>query len=183
MGTSYLDVASGFVNSPEFQATYGALDDEAFVTLLYNNVLDRDPDATGLANWLQLLSEGASREEVVEGFAQSPEFVAKTAEAFAAYMEATEGDTYDGGPGDDLMSGSLLADDFIFEREDAGRDRVLEVDAFDTASFLGFGYADATEARSHMTEVNLDVVFADQGVSVIFMHTDMETIDSMTIQV
>lgn len=183
MGTSYLDVASGFVNSPEFQATYGALDDEAFVTLLYNNVLDRDPDATGLANWLQLLSEGASREEVVEGFAQSPEFVAKTAEAFAAYMAATEGDTYDGGPGDDLMSGSLLADDFIFEREDAGRDRVLEVDAFDTVSFHGFGYADAAEARSHMTEVNLDVVFADQGVSVIFMHTDMETIDSMTIQV
>ena len=60
---------------------------------------------------------------------------------------------------------------------------MLEVDAFDTASFLGFGYADAAEARSHMTEVNLDVVFADQGVSVIFMHTDMETIDSMTIQV
>ncbi|MAY72512.1 MAG: hypothetical protein CME82_13790 [Halomonas sp.] len=38
-------VATGFVNSAEFQATYGALDDAGFVELLYQNVLGRAADA------------------------------------------------------------------------------------------------------------------------------------------
>ncbi|MCR8550913.1 DUF4214 domain-containing protein, partial [Salipiger sp. P9] len=56
-----LQAAGGFVNSTEFQNTYGSLDNEAFVTLLYQNVLDRDPDATGLANWVARLEDGMSR--------------------------------------------------------------------------------------------------------------------------
>ncbi|MBU2994106.1 DUF4214 domain-containing protein, partial [Octadecabacter sp. B2R22] len=46
---SLLQAANGFVNSTEFQNTYGALENADFVNLLYQNVLNRDADDTGLA--------------------------------------------------------------------------------------------------------------------------------------
>ena len=51
-------LAEGFLGSREFQTTYGALDDTAFVTLLYRNVLDRAPDAEELAYWLGRMAGG-----------------------------------------------------------------------------------------------------------------------------
>ena len=49
MGSTTLEtVAAGFVGSREFETTYGDLDNAGFVTLLYQNVLGRDPDAAGL---------------------------------------------------------------------------------------------------------------------------------------
>ncbi|MCR8549175.1 DUF4214 domain-containing protein [Salipiger sp. P9] len=182
-GTEILTVISGFVNSTEFQSVYGNVSNTGFVTLLYNNVLGRDPDANGLANWTQRLEDGMSREAVVLGFAASAEFIAKTETAFMTYMRATEGDSFRGGPDNDLIYGGMLADEFAFDVSDKGRDRVLELDAWDTLSFSGFGYADADDARSHMTEVGKDLVFADQGVSVVFMRADLETVANMEILV
>ena len=77
-GTPLINITSGFVNSAEFQAKYGALNNTQFVTLLYNNVLDREPDAQGLANWVNALNAGASRESVVNGFSESQEFQINT---------------------------------------------------------------------------------------------------------
>ncbi|MEC3862648.1 DUF4214 domain-containing protein [Mesobacterium sp. TK19101] len=86
-GTDYLSVVGGFVNSAEFQQTYGTLDNSDFVTLLYDNVLNRAPDAQGLAGWVgQLDTGGLSRTEVVRGFAQSTEFEAATQTALTAFM-------------------------------------------------------------------------------------------------
>ncbi len=48
-GLGLVDIAGGFVGSPEFQQAYGALNNEGFVTLLYQNVLSRLPDPGGLA--------------------------------------------------------------------------------------------------------------------------------------
>ncbi len=73
-GKRLSDIVPGFTNSAEFQSTYGALDDNQFVTLLYHNVLDRTPDQGGLLNWTNLLSSGGSRSEVVLGFSESVEF-------------------------------------------------------------------------------------------------------------
>jgi hypothetical protein len=72
-GQNLSEIAGGFTNSTEFQTRYGALDNTQFVDLLYHNVLDRAPDAGGLANWLDALSH-QSREEVLLGFSQSQEF-------------------------------------------------------------------------------------------------------------
>jgi hypothetical protein len=74
-GTALATIATGFVNSAEFQIKYGALDSTQFVTLLYNNVLHRAPDSGGLAGWVGSLTGGASRESVVTGFSESTEFV------------------------------------------------------------------------------------------------------------
>ena len=49
-GNSLQSAADAFVASPEFQLTYGSLNDTQYVTLLYENVLGREPDPTGLAD-------------------------------------------------------------------------------------------------------------------------------------
>lgn len=79
-GQSLETVASGFINSEEFQQKYGAATSaEEFVTLLYNNVLDRDPDPEGLNNWVNALESGInSRESTVVGFSESQEFINMT---------------------------------------------------------------------------------------------------------
>lgn len=68
-------VSEQFAASTEFRNRYGSLDDQAFVTTAYRNVLARDPDAGGLAHWLGILRRGTSRGAVMLGFSNSPEFV------------------------------------------------------------------------------------------------------------
>lgn len=76
--------AVGFAGSAEFALRYGAPDTGTFVTLLYQNVLGRAPDAAGFANWTGAIDAGAlARQQVVLGFSDSPEFKAKTAPALA----------------------------------------------------------------------------------------------------
>jgi len=72
-------IAAGFMQSSEFQNKYGALNDSAFVNLLYQNVLGRAPDQAGLDFWVNQLGPAhQTREVVLVGFAESPENVAKT---------------------------------------------------------------------------------------------------------
>jgi Ca2+-binding RTX toxin-like protein len=183
-GMEFRSVVSGFVNSQEFQNTYGALGNSEFVTLLYNNVLDRAPDATGLTNWTARLDTSEmSREQVVEGFSQSPEFIRNTAPGFDTYISATEGDTFRGGTGNDFLYGGMLADEFDFDVADTGNDRVLQLDVWDTLSFTGFGYADASEVLSQMQQVGEDVIFFDQDVSITFMRTDVGVFGEIDILV
>lgn len=70
-------IADEFTTSAEFLLTYGSLDDTEFVTLLYQNILNRQPDPTGLANWTGRLSNGATRGEILVGFSESPEYRGK----------------------------------------------------------------------------------------------------------
>lgn len=77
-GRSLADVSQAFASSPEFADSYGDLDDEAFVELVYQNVLDRPADGAGLAYWTERLASGASRGWVMIGFSESPEYVAAT---------------------------------------------------------------------------------------------------------
>ena len=72
------EIAQFFVNSDEFSNTYGAVDDEQFVDLVYQNVLGRPADKAGLTYWVQLLESGHTSGTILNGFAQSPEFELKT---------------------------------------------------------------------------------------------------------
>lgn len=72
-GFSLTQVAQNFINSPEFAATYGTLDDTQFVTQLYQNVLHRAPDADGLAFHVGNLGKGVLRAQTLVGFSESPE--------------------------------------------------------------------------------------------------------------
>lgn len=67
-------VLNAFLASPEFQQTYGNLDNTQFVTLVYNNVLQRNPDQAGLNFWVGQLNSGQTRSYVMSRFIASPEF-------------------------------------------------------------------------------------------------------------
>lgn len=77
-----LSIAGGFTNSVEFTQKYGALSNTQFVTQLYANILDRTPDAAGLAGWVAALNSGSTREHVLIGFAESPEAISNATVGF-----------------------------------------------------------------------------------------------------
>lgn len=74
-GVALSAVSQAFANSPEFADNYGDLSDQAFVALVYRNVLDRSADPAGLAHWINQLAIGAlDRGGVMLSFSDSPEF-------------------------------------------------------------------------------------------------------------
>ncbi|WP_435404837.1 DUF4214 domain-containing protein [Mesobacterium hydrothermale] len=178
-GTPFLNAITGFTNSTEFQNTYGALSNEGFVNLLYQNVLGRAADAGGLADWLGRIDSGMTRAEVVKGFAQSGEFVAATAAPLEAWMRGHgTDDVLNGGEGANTLTGGLMSDTFVFDQSDGGQNWVLDLEAWDSLDFRGFGYTDAADALAHMTQVGGNVSFTDQGVSVLFVGANLGMIDS-----
>lgn len=74
-------ISANFAGSSEFQNRYGSLSNSAFVTLVYNNVLGRPPEADGLAYWTgQLDQRKKSRGQVMANFSESSEYKRKTAD-------------------------------------------------------------------------------------------------------
>jgi hypothetical protein len=76
-GMDYSSVAQNFVNSSEFKTAFGGNNPTAntLVTKLYNNVLNRAPDAGGLAFWQDKLNTGWSTADVLGYFSTSAENV------------------------------------------------------------------------------------------------------------
>jgi hypothetical protein len=71
-GATWSQVAANFLASPEFAAKYGTLDNTQFVTLLYHNALQRDPDTDGLAFHVGHLDAGMiTRADLLVEFAES----------------------------------------------------------------------------------------------------------------
>ena len=77
-------VALDFWNSPEHQAklkagTAPASTYSVVVTALYNELLGRSPDMSGLNAWVNILYSGAlTQDQMVQGFVNSAEFGART---------------------------------------------------------------------------------------------------------
>lgn len=72
-GSNLVYVSDAFANSNEFVMTYGSLDNFAFVTRVYQNVLGRSPEPGGYAYWVGRLADGMPRGEVMVGFSESAE--------------------------------------------------------------------------------------------------------------
>ncbi len=75
-GLSLWQVAGNFIASPEFQGMYGSpatVTDAQFVTLLYNNVLDRNPEQAGYDYHINNLAGGLTRAQLLTQFSESPE--------------------------------------------------------------------------------------------------------------
>ncbi|MBY6122611.1 DUF4214 domain-containing protein [Mameliella alba] len=181
---SFEQVVSGFMGAPEFTATYGAAtDDTAFVTLLYENVLKRMPDPEGLAGWVARLEDGMSRVKLVMFFLASPEFVATTTPALAAWMAARgEDDVLRADGGADLLSGGLYADRFVFAADGAdGPVTVTDLEPWDVLVFEGFGMA-AEQLLAAMTQQGDDVVLEAAGETLVFLDTDLAQIDAGMIE-
>jgi len=73
-GQSLTELATGFIQSAEFQSLYGSNPgNDQFVDLLYENVLNRDPDTAGNSYWMNRLATGMNREDALLGFSESLE--------------------------------------------------------------------------------------------------------------
>ena len=81
-GMSLFKVAARFIDSTEFRALYGAAPTNGeFLTKVYNNVLDRDPDAGGYAWWMDQLANNPEKtwQKVLADFSESAENQANVA--------------------------------------------------------------------------------------------------------
>lgn len=83
-GTPLNAFAGAVVQSPEFQARYGALDNAALVQRLHQNVLGRVGEPAGVEGWVSALNAGSTRGDVLAGFANSAENAGNNAAAIAA---------------------------------------------------------------------------------------------------
>ncbi len=75
-GLNFLDVAARFVDSNEFRTLYGPNPTNAqFLTKLYQNLLGRDPEASGYNWWLNELNTNPSKTmaKALADFAESNE--------------------------------------------------------------------------------------------------------------
>jgi hypothetical protein len=94
-GNSMQAAGDAFAASAEFANRYGALNNSDYVSALYVNILGRQADATGLANWVAQLNGGASRGQVLVGLANSTEAVNRLAPtirtfvSYATFLNAT----------------------------------------------------------------------------------------------
>jgi hypothetical protein len=89
-GVSLQTVADGLVASPEFFALYGAGTNDQFVSLLYQNVLQRAPSGGERTSWMTFLNSGHSRAEAVIGFSESQENVANSSPAIQKGLFVTD---------------------------------------------------------------------------------------------
>ncbi|HMJ77761.1 MAG TPA: DUF4214 domain-containing protein [Iamia sp.] len=72
--TTLSKISAFFVKSAEYQATYGNTTNQKFVTIVYQNVLEREPEAAGLAYWKGRLDQGTiTRGNLMIGFSESAE--------------------------------------------------------------------------------------------------------------
>jgi len=89
-GNSLQMTADAFAGSAEFTNRYGAMSNTDYVTALYENILGREPDPAGLADWVGQLGAGtATRSQILIGFAQSQEAMhlfAPTVRTFLHYF-------------------------------------------------------------------------------------------------
>lgn len=96
-------VAQSFADQAEYQAIYGNLGNEGTIVAIYENLLNRAPDAAGLAYWKEQLDSGAIQidqmvQAIING-AQGSDIAIidnKTAVSQYAYdagLEATDGKT------------------------------------------------------------------------------------------
>ncbi len=73
MGSSDAEIRDGFLNSAEGIQRFSMLGSRDFVLELYQNVLHRTGDDSGVSYWNTLLQQGLSRTAVADGFLNSRE--------------------------------------------------------------------------------------------------------------
>ena len=184
-GVSFQEAIARFIDSQEFENQYAGTDDEGFLTNLYQNVLDRDPDDAGLAGWLNNLMTGWTRADVVERFVESTEFIINTGDALIDFMrDFGGGDVISAGAGENLVSGGAFADTFVFTVEDQGHTTILDFELWDELVFNDdFGYFTEFELLSALTQQGDDVVFEADGVSVTLVDTNLADLDGSEITI
>ena len=169
-GTPLTAISDAFTNTPEFTSRYSGVDNPGFVRLVYQNVLQRQPDQAGLDYWTSQLDTGRLvRGGVMVLFSESPEFVSRTATATPAIIPP--GTLVYCGSGDDVIQvatpGGGKGAIFVAYMEGAGNNAVIsrgpgfsynELLVNEIGGYLGERLMDLSpfEQRSEALEINND---------------------------
>ncbi|ODM49869.1 hypothetical protein A9320_12585 [Ruegeria sp. PBVC088] len=172
-GATMLDVATELFASDAATALYGGTTNVEFVELVYQTLLERGADPVALSLWPAQLDAGTmTRPQVISILAKGAGAVNAQADDLLDHMRALgQDDLLAGGADDDLLFGGVLSDTFQFDASEPGNDQVVGVEAWDMIEFVGFGYGTAAEARANMSQVGNDVVFTDQGETIVYLNT------------
>jgi hypothetical protein len=75
------ELALAFARSMEFATDVPGAPPARFVSALYANAFEREPDGAGLAYWTGAIESGMTQEQVVQSFAQSGEVMKRVSDA------------------------------------------------------------------------------------------------------
>lgn len=67
------DIAKGFFNSQEYMQR--GLDDSTFLDICYRAFFNREADSGGKNSWLSQIAQGATTDDILNGFIGSQEFI------------------------------------------------------------------------------------------------------------
>lgn len=73
-GVGVIAIADNYAHSSEFVGKYGDLDNDGFITRIYQNVFGRDPDDGGRSYWNAKLTRGISRGQMLYELSNSNEY-------------------------------------------------------------------------------------------------------------
>ena len=119
-GVSTLEIATFFSDQDETRALYPYFSDpagnspEQFITSIYNNLFNREPDAAGLAFWIEALTSGNVNtgqmiEEIIGGARTNPDLaVVQNKVASALYWE-DQANNFSGFPYDTAAAAAAAA--------------------------------------------------------------------------
>lgn len=179
-GASLTSVANGFANSDEFQNRYGATSNQDYVTRLYQNILDRQPDQGGLNAWMGHLSNGMSRGEVLWRFTESSEFKTNTNDLYLKVVNTNKdlNDRLTGGSGTDTFEfGNRFGYDHVTDFNVSGNEKIdfSEHDHFTTFSSSSFHIFKEEHVLQHTAGT---LIFDGEGNSVMLFGVNANSLSA-----
>ena len=115
-GMTLSEMSDQFAQSNEFVQTYQGMNHEQVVQQFYRNVLNREGEPTGVANWTASLDSGATLASVINGFAQSQEFTLRA----DPYISGNTGFLVDAINSRETYTGSLFIQENGFDTTQGG---------------------------------------------------------------
>lgn len=77
-GFTLQNISQSFVDAEEFNSLFNVSNDDSFITTLYANVLDREPDQEGFDYWLNDIANGRTYSDILVSFSESAENIQNT---------------------------------------------------------------------------------------------------------
>ena len=140
-------------------------DNSSFVTDAYRNVLGRDPDSSGLDYWSSQLNNGKTKDEILAGMRDSPEYSSSTAAASASDANRYDLDPYSPVYGTQVGGLGLVNTPYIGPKKTTTYD--------DIRNFVSTNIADPTGIAAYAKQNGLSM--ADIGASTGFTPQEVQT--------
>lgn len=168
------------MSSAEFGRGFGALDARDMYQSIFEGAGAALP--TWLEAWLRGIPPSSFQDlqaDVVR-VGDNVAFRQATITEVLPFMQSRAGDTIPSSPDNDVLTGSHLADVFVFEAQASGADILVHLDRWDSLRFDGFGYASREDVLAHFTDLGDSLQFADQGARFKVLGADADLLSDVT---